>query len=79
MSIAMGHTAALAERALERLRQVPQQARWADDVASIVDRLHEPLRVPIVGRVKAGKPTLLNCLVGERLAAHDAGECTQFD
>ena len=37
-------------------------------------RLDEPLRVAIVGRVKAGKSTLLNALVGERLAATDAGE-----
>jgi len=78
VSVALERTAALAERALERLRQVPQQQRWADDVARILDRLHEPLRVAIVGRVKAGKSTLLNCLVGERLAATDAGECTQI-
>ena len=41
------------------------------------DRLGEPLRVAIVGRVKAGKSTLLNTLVGEELAPTDAGECTR--
>jgi hypothetical protein len=41
------------------------------------DRLDEPLRVAIAGRVKAGKSTLLNGLVGERLAPTDAGECTR--
>jgi hypothetical protein len=41
------------------------------------DRLDEPLRVALVGRVKAGKSTLLNALVGERLAPTDAGECTR--
>ena len=41
-------------------------------------RLDEPLRVAIAGRVKSGKSTLLNALVGERLAPTDAGECTRI-
>ena len=41
------------------------------------DRLDGPLRVALVGRVKAGKSTLLNALAGERLAPTDAGECTR--
>src|SRR3954469_1655163 len=41
-------------------------------------RLDEPLRVAIAGKVKAGKSTLLNALVGEELAATDAGECTRI-
>src|SRR5688500_11706459 len=42
-----------------------------------LDRLDEPLRIAIAGRVKAGKSTLLNALVGDRLAPTDAGECTR--
>ena len=41
-------------------------------------RLDEPLRVAIAGKVKAGKSTLLNALVGEVLAPTDAGECTRL-
>ena len=40
-------------------------------------RMSEPLRLAIAGRVKAGKSTLLNALVGEELAPTDAGECTR--
>jgi hypothetical protein len=50
----------------------------SDAVAEIGERLDEPLRVAIAGRVKAGKSTLLNALVGERLAPTDAGECTRI-
>jgi hypothetical protein len=46
-------------------------------VDTIVERLHEPLRVAIAGKVKAGKSTLLNALVGDQLAPTDTRECTR--
>lgn len=49
-----------------------------DRAQAVLDRLNGPLRVAIAGRVKAGKSTLLNALVGERLAPTDAGECTRI-
>ncbi len=50
----------------------------ADTLAAARRRLAEPLRVAIAGKVKAGKSTLLNALLGEELAATDAGECTRI-
>jgi hypothetical protein len=50
----------------------------AERIAATRARLDEPLRVAIAGRVKAGKSTLLNALVGEQLAPTDAGECTRI-
>lgn len=47
-------------------------------LAAVRARLDEPLRVAIAGRVKSGKSTLLNALVGERLAHTDEGECTRI-
>lgn len=44
----------------------------------LLDRVDEPLRVAIAGKVKAGKSTLLNALVGEELAPTDEGECTKI-
>lgn len=42
------------------------------------ERLAGPLRMAIAGKVKAGKSTLLNALLGEELAPTDAGECTKI-
>lgn len=50
----------------------------AEEVAALRRRLDEPLRIAIAGKVKAGKSTLLNALVGEELAPTDAGECTRI-
>src|SRR3954466_10863589 len=40
-------------------------------------RLGEPLRVAIAGRLKAGKSTLVNAVVGRRIAPTEGGECTR--
>lgn len=57
--------------------------RTAPEVPDLValraarERLDGPLRVAVAGKVKAGKSTLLNALVGERLAPTDTSECTK--
>lgn len=52
----------------------PAAHHW---LRSHLARFDEPLRVAIAGKVKAGKSTLLNALVGEEIAPTDAGECTR--
>ena len=73
-----------AAAAMERVRRVCDLAlqltagtACAAQVDSVRARLDGALRVALAGRVKAGKSTLLNALVGERLAPTDAGECTK--
>ena len=53
------------------------QPRTVELLRHQLARLDEPLRVAIAGKVKAGKSTLLNALVGEGVAPTDAGECTK--
>ncbi|MFB7894224.1 dynamin family protein [Microbacterium sp. NPDC056044] len=49
----------------------------SDEIRGYEARLQGPLRIALAGMVKAGKSTLLNALLGEALAATDAGECTR--
>lgn len=69
----------------DRIAALAEDARAAavepHDVASlarVIDRLEGPLRLAISGKVNAGKSTLLNALIGERLAPTDARESTQI-
>jgi GTPase SAR1 family protein len=52
------------------------QAR--NQVSAVRRRLDEPLRVAIAGRLKAGKSTLVNALIGRRVAPTEVGECTRI-
>lgn len=70
---------------IDRVRAVIEDAATSALDAStrerldgLIQRLDEPLRVAIAGKVKAGKSTLLNALVGQELAPTDAGECTRI-
>jgi 50S ribosome-binding GTPase len=73
----------MSERLLDSVRKLLEGAApilgpaHADRLAGLRGRLDGPLRVAIAGKVKAGKSTLLNALVGEKVAPTDAGECTK--
>lgn len=45
-------------------------------LAPIIERLVGPFVIAIAGRVKAGKSTLVNALLGRELAASSVAECT---
>lgn len=65
------------ERLCDRALEIAQGTPAAERIAATRERVNGPLRVALAGRAKAGKSTLLNALVGERLAPTDAGECTR--
>jgi Dynamin family len=66
------------ERLLDAAKDSAVDRAAAATVDQIRAQLLGPLRVAIAGKVKAGKSTLLNALVGEQLAPTDAGECTSI-
>src|SRR5262245_52397376 len=74
MTTLLDRTRVVLQRAIEVYRGTGHETR----LVAVRDRIDEPLRVAIAGRIKAGKSTLLNALVGDRLAPTDAGECTRI-
>jgi hypothetical protein len=65
-------------RLIDRAGDVYRGSEAESLLRSIAARLDEPLRVAIAGKVKAGKSTLLNALVGEQLAPTGVGETTRI-
>lgn len=46
--------------------------------ADVLRRLSAPLQVAVAGRIKSGKSTLVNALIGRRVAPTEVGECTRL-
>jgi hypothetical protein len=72
-----------ASELIERVAQlIEQNAGRASEptrseMIALEQRLREPLRIAVAGRVKAGKSTLVNALLGQRVAPTDVSECTR--
>lgn len=50
----------------------------ATQLDRIADRLNGPLQLAVAGRIKAGKSTVVNALIGRRVAPTDVRECTRI-
>jgi GTPase SAR1 family protein len=60
-------------------RLLPQVSpRTAGGFHEVLRRLGAPLQVAVAGRIKSGKSTLVNALIGRRVAPTDVGECTRL-
>jgi hypothetical protein len=59
------------------LGELEEESHLSDPVRAVRERLADPVRVAVGGRLKAGKSTLVNALLGRRIAGTDFGECTR--
>jgi GTPase Era involved in 16S rRNA processing len=72
-----GPLSAAVAQLCERLR--PQVGELtAAGLQEVLRRLAAPLQVAVAGRIKSGKSTLVNALIGRRVAPTDVGECTRL-
>lgn len=60
----------------ELLEQVGPEL--APAVHQVIERLQAPLQVAVTGRLSSGKSTLVNALIGRKVAPTAAGECTRL-
>ncbi|ASU77151.1 isoniazid inducible protein IniC [Actinopolyspora erythraea] len=72
----LGQARELLLRTMTFYRDDPRTAGW---LRARLERLSEPLRMAVTGRVKSGKSTLINALVGAEIAPSDPEERTQVN
>lgn len=53
-------------------------AETAEKVDQVVTRLAGPLQLAVAGRIKSGKSTVVNALIGRRVSPTDVRECTRL-
>lgn len=56
---------------------LPASSEHRSAIDTIAQRSSEPLRVAVAGRLKSGKSTLVNALLGQRVAPVAGTECTR--
>lgn len=65
----------LAQRIRDRV--APGKAE-VDALEALIERAKQPLRLAVVGRLNAGKSTLVNALLGQTVAHTDPAEATRY-
>lgn len=69
-------TLAILNRSTGIIRELPDSARWLNEIATLKLQVYTPCRLAVGGRVKAGKSTFINTLLGEDLALVGETEAT---
>lgn len=63
-------------RATEIIRELPNSSVWLDEINTLKNNVHTKCTLAVGGRVKAGKSTFINTLLGENLALVGTSETT---
>ena len=63
-------------RSTEIIRQLPHSSKWIDEINALKMQVHEPCMLAVGGRVKAGKSTFINALLGDNFAQVGETETT---
>lgn len=69
-------TLQILNRSSELVRELPHSADWLDEINKLKLIVHRPCVLAVGGRVKAGKSTFINTLLGEHLAMVGETETT---
>ena len=76
MSDLQRELAAILRQAAQRLREVELPVESGERLEELAKQVHQPCVVAVVGRVKVGKSTFVNALLGEDLAKVGTAETT---
>ena len=63
-------------RSTDIIRDLPNSAIWLDQINTLKSKVHTKCTLAVGGRVKAGKSTFINTLLGEKLALVGTSETT---